>query len=483
MTDTSTQQPEPAKVKLGVQYVKLWTASVVSNLGDGIGFVAYPWLASAITRNPLLIALVAVAQRLPWLVFTLPAGVITDRVDRRRLIVVMDLLRTAATLLVAFFVLAEDSLPSPDEVAAGVVGSTDAMLYGVLLLATLLLGMAEVLRDNAGQTILPAIVRPEALESANGRMWGAELVANSFIGPPLGSLLIGVAFALPFFVDAGSFAIAAGLVFLLAGDFKPARGEGAEKAGWKAEIAEGFRWLWRHPLLRPMAIILGLLNGLGVVATATFVLFAQEVLDVDAFLFAVLGTGAAVGGVVGSLTAPTISRRLGSGPSLYLTLVASVVTSVVIGITSSWQVVWLMTGVLIAAAVVWNVITVSLRQTIIPDHLLGRVNSVYRFFGWGMMPVGLAAGGVLVWLGEMVGTREVALRLPWLVSAAAYVAVMVYAVPRLTTEKIESARAEGIAAKAGAEPGATGAEVVTEAIAETGLVTSPPPVDVDEEAR
>ncbi|MET0831280.1 MAG: MFS transporter [Acidimicrobiia bacterium] len=488
MTDTTVEQtadePKP-KIRLGPQYVKLWTASVISNLGDGIGFVAYPWLASAITRNPLLIALIAVAQRLPWLVFSLPAGVITDRVDRRRLIVLMDVVRTGLTLGVAFFVLGAENLPSPDEVAAGAV-SSDAVLYAVLLLATLLLGFAEVLRDNAAQTILPAIVVPEGLETANGRMWAAEMVANSFAGPPLGSLLIGVAFALPFFVDAGSFAVAAGLVFLLTGDFRARRDDAGEKVSWKAEIGEGFRWLWRHPLLKPMALILGYLNGLGALVTATFVLFAQEVLEVDAFVFALIGTGAAIGGVLGGWLAPSITKRLGSGTSLYLTLFTGVVTNLLIGLTSSWPLTWLLFAVETFAALVWNVITVSLRQTIIPDHLLGRANSVYRFFGWGMMPIGMAAGGLLVWAGELFGDRTFALRLPWLVAAAAYVAVLVYAVPRLTTEKVEAARAEGIAAKAaeGAarQPDETEGEIAGEAISEAGIVTAPPPIDLDEGA-
>ena len=132
----------------------------------------------------------------------------------------------------------------------------------------------------------------------------------------------------------------------------------------------------------------------------------------------------------------------------------------------------------------WNVITVSLRQTIIPDRLLGRVNSVYRFFGWGMMPIGMAAGGLMVWLGEISGSREFGLRLPWLVSRAAYVAVIIYAVPRLTTEKVEAARAEGIAAKASEEaagqPDEADGEIAGEAISEAGIVTAPPPIDLDE---
>ncbi len=137
------------------------------------------------------------------------------------------------------------------------------------------------------------------------------MVANAFAGPPLGSLLIAVMFALPFFVDAGSFAVAAGLVFMLTGDFRASAQDAGEKVNWKTEIGEGFRWLWRHPLLRPMALILGYLNGLGMVAFATFVLFAQEVLEVDAFVFAVLGTGAAIGGVLGGWLAPAISQAAG----------------------------------------------------------------------------------------------------------------------------------------------------------------------------
>lgn len=448
MTDTATPAETGTGLKLGTNYVKIWTASVISNLGDGVGQIAYPWLASAVTRNPVLIALVAVAQRLPWLVFTLPAGVITDRLDRRKIMVTMDVARTVVTVGVALAVVGQSSrLPSPDEVAGGLDVATNTMLYPILVIAALLLGFAEVLRDNSAQTILPAIVAPDALERANGRLWGAEMVANSFAGPPLGSLLIGVLFALPFFFDAGTFAVAAGLVFVVTGDFRSHKDGSQGTVRWRKEIAEGFNWLWRHPLLRPMAIILGLLNGLGMLTYATFVLFAQEVLRVDAFFFAIIGTGGALGGIIGSFAAPRISAKLGSGTSLHITLVASAVTSLVIGLSSFWVVAWVMFTLSTFAAVLWNVITVSLRQTIIPDRLLGRVNSVYRFFGWGMIPIGLGLGGVTVSVAESVTTRTMALRMPWLIAAAAYAVLFTYAAPRLTTSKIEVARAEGTAAK------------------------------------
>jgi len=447
---TSEVAPGTGSVKLGVNYWRLWTASVISNLGDGVATIAYPWLASAVTRNGLLIGLVAVAQRLPWLVFTLPAGVITDRLDRRKIMVSMDIVRAGLTVVVGFAVLArEGMLPAPEEIAAGLELTTDTTLYTVLLLASLFFGFAEVLRDNAAQTILPAIVEPRGLEKANGQMWGVEIVANSFVGPPLGSLLIGIAFSLPFFFDAGTFALAAALVWIISGTFQPERTSRAAdtKVNWRGEIAEGFGWLWRHPLLKPMAIILGIMNGVGAITFATFVLFAQEVLGTTAFQFALLGTGAAVGGLAGTFFASKVSGKLGSGTSLFLTLLASIFIPAIIGISSHWMIVWAAFGLFTFTAVLWNVITVSLRQTIIPDRLLGRVNSVYRFFAWGMMPVGSVVGGLLVVGTESVGSRELALRMPWFIAAAAYVFLLIYAAPKLTTEKIEAARVAGIAAK------------------------------------
>ena len=429
-------------VPLGPSYRKLFGASVISNLGDGVGIVAYPWLASAVTRNPLLVALVAVVNRLPWLVFSLPAGVITDRVDRRRAMVAMDTCRFGLGTVVAVAVfVGQDGLPGPADVSS-VVG-TNWFLYLTVLTATLLLGMAEVLRDNAGQTILPALVPAEGLERANGRMWSAEGVANTFAGPPLGSLLLAVSFALPFLVDAASFFAAAALVAMIPGSFRADRPEDAEPAHWRAELREGVRWLWHHELLRPMAIILGLMNAAAMVSGATFVLFAQEVLDVGPLLFTVIGMGGAVGGIVGGGLASALSRRLGSGTCLAITLAGSAVTEAVIGVSSWWPVVFVMFGVTSLLGILWNVITVSLRQAIIPPHLLGRVNSVYRFFAWGMMPVGAAIGGVVVLAVDTVASRDMALRATFLAGAVVHLGLFAFGRSKLTTEKIEAARAAG----------------------------------------
>ena len=434
---------------MGRSYRTLFAASTISNLGDGIGLVAYPWLASAVTRDPLLVSLIIVAQRLPWLVFSLPAGVITDRFERRRIMVLANTARAVLTAIVAISVLAiGDRLPGPDELD-GLEATLDTNVAGylVVLTATLLLGIAEVLYDNTAQTIMPSLVDEDQLERANGRLWSTEQVMNTLAGPALGAALLVATFALPFGVDAMTFALSAFLISRLPrGAARRSSGEGdGEPTSMGDEIKEGLRWLWRHPLLKPLAITLGLLNALATTTTASFVLFAQEVLRTEPIEFALVSTGGAAGGIIAGWVAGDVSRRLGQGPSLWATLLMGGLTSIAIGLASNWIFVWAMFAVSMFFAVLWNVITVSLRQTIIPDHLLGRVNSVYRFFAWGMMPFGAILGGVLVAIGEAWSSRTFGLRLPWLVGGVLQIVLLAYAAPRLTTARIEESRAAAAA--------------------------------------
>ena len=430
---------------LGRSYWKLWLATAISNLGDGVSMVAYPWLASAVTRSPILIAAAGFASRLPWLIFTLHAGVLTDRFDRRKLIVGMDFLRGVLTIFVGVVVvLNKDSLPSLNDLTSITDLKTNWVLYSTLLITAFLFGLAEVLRDNSAQTLMPSVVDQENLEKANSRMWSAESLTNSFIGPPLGSLLVGIAIFLPFFFDAFSFFIAVALIASLAGSFKPiAKDAPGEKINFRAEIREGFEWLWAHPLLRPMAIILGCMNGLGTMVGAVYILFAQEVLHTTVFIFAILGTAGAIGGTIGGFFAPKVSARLGSGPSLALAMAAAPIGNLIVGLTSSWHVVWVVTAVETFVAILWNTITVSLRQSIIPPALLGRVNSVYRFFAWGSIPIGVFVGGGLVTAMTHLVSRESALRAPYLISVALGLILWALAAPCLTTARIEAARDKG----------------------------------------
>ena len=360
-------------------YRWLVSASAVSNLGDGV------------------------SARLPWFLFTLPAGVWTDRIDRRSLMVRADLFRMVVTLGVVVMVLAA---PPP-------VGSP-AMAIAALCAVAFLLGSAEVLRDNAAQTVLPAVVAREDLESANGQMWSIETIAGHFIGPPLAGVLIALALPVPFGFDALTFALAAALVWLMV---VPVRVAPARRS-FRVELVEGLRWIWAHVLIWRLAIMLGVINACFMASVTMLVLFSQDVLGLGSVGYGLLLTAGAFGGVTGGIVAPRLARWLGGTVSLRIALAAMAVSLALTGAATAPWIVALALFTESAAGMLWNVVTVSLRQRTIPDDLLGRVNSVYRFFGWGMMPLGALAGGILVtWL-EPGSGREAALRAPYFVGAA-----------------------------------------------------------------
>ena len=337
----------------------------------------------------------------------------------------------------------QGSLPLPSEVQK-VVG-TRVGLYVVLLVSTMLLGMASVLRNNCAQTIMPDIVDAEHLEKANGRIWSVEAATMSFIGPPLGSLMLVAAFSAPFFLDAVSFAAAAALVGSIAGTFRAKRPEHIEPKSFTAEMKEGFGWLMLHPLLRPMAIILGFMNMAAAMSGAILVLFAQDVLRTTAFTFAVMGFGWAMAAVLGGYAGPWMSKKWGPGPCLSITIGAAAFTPIVLGLQSNWPIFAVISGFGALLQTSWNVITVSLRQSTIPSHLFGRVNSSYRFFALGMMPIGAALGGAIVSIAEHFTSHAWALRWVFLLEGLIHVVLWFFARPRLTTTAIENARAAAAA--------------------------------------
>nr|WP_275940921.1 MFS transporter [Nocardioides zeae] len=444
---------------MGPRFRRFLVSAAAANLGDGLMTVALMWLASSLTREPAAIALIGLANRLPWLLLSLPAGVIVDRVDRRRLIVAMDVVRCATVLVLGVVVVAVQSdLPSPAELTAGAAAPPAAsLLIAMLALASLVLGCAEVLRDNAAQTLLPALVGRPQLEKANARLWSAEISANQFVGPPLGGVLVGIAVALPFLLNAGLLGLSAVLLLGMSGAYRarpaaasdPADAPSGESAvtaslpaarSWRADLAEGITWLWRHRLLRTLALMLGVMNLMGAAAFATVVLFVQEVLGVlDGWAFGLVLTGSAIGSVVAGLVSERIVRRLSPGPTLLLAVAGMGLGLAAAGLSSSPWLFWsieLATGLTV---VLWNVVTVSLRQRIIPDHLLGRVNAAYRFFGWGMMALGAPLGALVVHLLEPGLGRETALRAPYLLGAAAYLVMVPVVLTRLRTVHLRAA--------------------------------------------
>ncbi len=354
---------------LGPSYRRLFCASAVSNLGDGVFSVALPLVAVGLTRDPTAIAGVSLALRLPWLVFSLTAGALVDRWDRRRVLWITDLVRA---LIVA---------------GLGTAIALDVDSLVVLYAVAAALGTAETLFDNASQTIVPSLVPDSAdLPRANGRLYAVETITNSFVGPPLGGLLVAVAVALPFWVDAGSFAVAALLVAGIGGSFHPAGDDPGPRRRLATEIAEGVRWLWRHRALRDLALLLGLMNLWLMAGFSVLVLFATERLGLGEVGFGLLGTAGALGSVAGGFLGPRLARRIGTARLLVLGALGTAAAQVAMAPLTEPVV----AGAVLAAGgfvgTVWNVVTVSLRQSLIPDRLLGRVNSVYRFLGWGACP-------------------------------------------------------------------------------------------------
>jgi MFS family permease len=361
---------------LGRDYRRLWTAAGVSTLGDGVRLAALPLLAASITRDPGAVAAVTLAGGLPWLLFSLLSGAVVDRVDRKRVMWMVD----SGRALVMF------------GLATAVV--SDATSIPLLVVVAFLLGTGETLFDNAAQSLMPSVATRDRLEEANSRLYAVQISSQEFVGPPVGSLLFAAAMAAPFFLDAGSFVAAAALVLGIRSAPRTPR-PAAERSRLWSEIADGLRWLWRHRLLRTLALMLGVWNLLTTAAGAVFVLFATEDLHVSTAGYGLLFSAGAVGSIVGSVFATRIIRGVGPGRALLTAVVVSGLSYFVVALTSNAYLVGVMGAIGSMVAIVWNVITVSLRQAIIPDELLGRVNSVYRFLGWGMMPIGAALGGVI----------------------------------------------------------------------------------------
>ncbi|MEL6914178.1 MAG: MFS transporter [Pseudomonadota bacterium] len=390
-------------------FIRFVSASGLTNLADGIATVLWAWVATLLTRDALLVAVMPVALRLPWFLFALPAGVLADRVDRRRLILAMDLVRAGAFALAGLAVAL--ALPLP---AAAETGASVPWLFAGLLGAAFLVGTAEVFRDNAAQTMLPALVPKASLERANGRLWSVELLGNELIGPALGAFLIAASLWSPFALNAAAFAVAAALLASLPGAFRPPP---RARADWRAELAEGFAFLRASPILTALALITGGWNLLWMMVTVALILHAQETLGMSAPAYGLLLAAGAVGGIAGSLVAERIIARLGPGRTAQWMLLASALAFAAIPLAPN---AWVLAAILApfqATGLIWNTVSVSHRQRITPDAILGRLNSVYRLLAWGMMPLGLLLSGWLIGVSEGAVPRNVALTVPFYAAA------------------------------------------------------------------
>jgi MFS family permease len=401
---------------LGPRFRRLWVASTVSNLADGMFLVALPLVAVQFTRSPTLVAGVKVALTLPWLLLVLPAGALADRLDRRQAMVRMDALRIVLLLVLA---------------GAAVF---DGLSLPLLYAAAFLLGTAETMFDTSSQSILPMVVEREDLGRANGRLYGAQVVMNEFVGTPLGSALVGLAVASAFVAPAALYVVAiVALLMIGGGSFRPPARDGTTM---RTDIVEGLRYLWSRPVLRTLAVLVSVLNAANTAFFSVFVLFAvgeASPMGLREFGFGLLMTTVAVGAVSASLVVERLQARMRASRLLALCIAATAASFAVPVLTAAPVLV----GLALAASgffvMVFNVVGVSLRQELVPSELLGRVNASYQLMASGTMPVGALLGGMLA---EALGLRGL--------FAVLVVLVLVSTVPtrQLTRERIAEMRDE-----------------------------------------
>ncbi|MFJ9783236.1 MFS transporter [Amycolatopsis sp. NPDC101161] len=369
---------------LPTAYRRLWWATGIDNLGTGAFTAAVPLLTVTVTHDPRLVSLVSAAAYLPWLLLSLPAGALADRHDRAAL---MWRAQAVQAVLVA---------------VTAILAACGAAGVPVLVVTAFGIGAGDVVFGTAAQAILPDLVAQPLLPRANGRQQAVTTVTEQFAGPPLGSLLFGVAAALPFALDAVSFALSAVLVATL-----PRR---THVVRTRSAVREGLSWLFRHRLLRTLAILVGVNTFCGQLAFATLVLLATEVVHLDARGYGLLLAGAALGSVLGGLVNARIVARIGARAALLAALAANVGAFAGVGLSRDPVVLGGFLAVTGFVTTLWNIVTIGLRQQLVPAALLGRVTSAYRLLGWGLIPVGTLAGGLVA--------HQLGLRAPYLVAAA-----------------------------------------------------------------
>lgn len=385
-------------------FQRFLAASGLANLADGVATILWVWVATYLTRDAALVSIVAVALRLPWAIFAIPAGIIADRVDRRRLVLAMDIVRALGFAAAGAAVWFAGGLPPAPE-----QGVSSLPLFVALCLAALVVGVAEVFRDNAAQTLLPSIVPDAGLERANGRMWTVESVANQMIGPAFGAFLLGIALALPFAVNALCYLGAVLLMASVKGAFRPAP---LQDRRWRVAFAHAVAFMRRQPLLKLLAVISGGWNLFAAAIFFALVLHAQENLGLDAQAYGFVLMGLASGGTLAGLVGDRIIQQIGARRVMILGLFLGSLAMFAFPLMPNAVALAACFFVLEFGGILWNIVSASLRQRIIPDDLRGRMNSIYRLLAWGMLPIGTALAGWSVGATEPGLGRSLALTVP-----------------------------------------------------------------------
>lgn len=377
---STTEVAKGRRPGLGRPFAAQLTSTGLANLGDGILGTLAPLVALSLTTSPLQISLLSAATWLPWLLFGLAAGVVIDRVDRRRAQVVSLGIRAGVLAIGA------------------ALGFTGALTMPLLVCLVLAYGATEVFADLGATSIVPDLVPPDRFSAANGRVIAVQQVANAFLGAPLAGVLVVLGAGIGFGTSAALAALAAVVLAVgLRGSFRAKAVEGSAESAL-GQVREGLAFLVRHPVMRPLVISGSVLNLASTAYFAVFVLWAvgpTSAMRLTESQYPLVMLGFALGAVAGSFLAEPVQRWLGVMPTILGTLVASVLLLLVpVFWPHGWAVAAAVTLVGITNTI-GNVVSQSLRQRLVPGALLGRVGGASRTIGFGLMPVGAVLGGVV----------------------------------------------------------------------------------------
>ncbi|MEW1628470.1 MFS transporter [Streptomyces sp. NPDC089173] len=378
--------PEQPSLRRGNRNTAVLLAfTAVTNLADGVTKIALPLLATQASASPAQVSAVSLTLTLPWLLAALHVGVLVDRLDRRRLLWGANALRLIA-------------LGSLMPLAA-----SDGITIPVLCAVGIALGVAEVIALTSASAMIPALTPPEGREKANTWIAGAETVCNEFAGPFVGGLLLAAGTGIALGVTWISYLAASLIIVLLVGRFRVVRGEAAKDAApvtVRTQIAEGLRYLWRHVLLRTMALILTVLCACWGAWLALMPLFATSVMNLDSRQYGILLSALGIGGLAGALSVTWLNRFFGRRWVMFADLVGTFAMMAVPALTTELWVVAVAAFLGGMGGTLWTVNARTMAQRLVPDAMLGRYGAVSRLFSWGAMPVGAGLMGLIAeWFG------------------------------------------------------------------------------------
>ncbi|MFB7889760.1 MFS transporter [Cellulosimicrobium cellulans] len=359
---------------MGTGFRWLLSSSWTSNVGDGIALAAAPLLVASQTDSAFLVALAALLQQLPWLLFGLWAGALADRLDRRVVVMVANALRALVV------------------VALCVVIATGHVSIGVVLAVTFLYGVAEVFADSASQTLLPMLVEPRDLGTGNARLQAGFLTANQLLGPPVGAFLFALGTVWPFVVQVVCVALAVVLVGRIT--MQPG-GVRETQTHVRQDIAEGVRWILENAPVRTLALVILAFNVTWAAPWGVLVKYALDHLDMGEVGFGLLTTASAVGGVIGIASFGWLERHLRLATIMRVCLSLEVLMHLALALTTTGWVALAIMVVFGAYAFVWGTVSNTIRQRAVPTEFQGRVGSVYLVCVFGGSVVGQALGGIL----------------------------------------------------------------------------------------